>query len=277
MEMFNPLDWPAGPFLTLYGLLATLVLAGLALTRNELGSTSHVALNDLGALHLAYLAGGTDHATDAALVALLEAGVATPDRRCTRIRFDPSVPVAAEFQPFCRVRGAEAVRTGFKDQFGHRWTRLRMELLACGLVPTDAALQRFRRVGAALLGGVVALGSAKVMVGLSRDRPVGILLFLMVLTILLGIILLTAVPYRNAAGTAVLKAARRTHARAARAPMPNEMALAFALSGSAVLAGRPYRGVLVRADMGGSLPGGCGASGCGGGGGGGGGCGGCGG
>ena len=108
------------------------------------------------------------------------------------------------------------------------------------------------------------------MVGVSRDRPVGILVMLLVCTAVLGAVVLRKRPHRNLAGAAVLAAARRNHARAARAPLPDEAALAFALTGADVLAGRDYRWALTPGTSStGSSGGDGGGSGCGG-------CGGCG-
>lgn len=174
-------------------------------------------------------------------MALLEAGAAVPDRRRRVTRFDPSVSVAGEFQPFRHVDGGEADRSRFQAEFATRWQRLHGDLARRGLVPGDAAVMRWRRHGAALLCVPLLLGASKVAVGLSRDRPVGILTVLLILTVVLGTVILAKRPHRNLAGAALLAAARRTHARAARAPLPEETALAFALTDTAVLVGRDYR------------------------------------
>ncbi len=146
------------------------------------------------------------------------------------------------------------------------------ELAARGLVPSDAAFAAYRARGAALLGIPLVLGVCKVGLGLSRDRPVGILLLLLLVTVIFGALLLAPHPHCNPAGAAVLAAARRDHARAVRAPLPEEMALAFALSGAVVLAGRDYRWALQSSS---SSSGGDGGGNGGGDGGGDGGCGGC--
>ena len=108
------------------------------------------------------------------------------------------------------------------------------------------------------------------VVGLERGRPVGILFFLLLVTAAIMVVSAGNLPFRTRAGRTAAANARRLQARAARAPEESELVLAFALSGVAVLAGRPYAPLLV--PSGGS---GCGGSGCGGGGGGGSGCGGC--
>ena len=248
MEELNPLNWTAEPFLALYVVLAGSVLSLLSVWRNRLGPRpSAIPAHDpgeLGVLHLGYLAGGAARAAGVALVGLLEAGAAVPDRKRGLIQFDPSTPVAAEFLPFRNVSGREADRDRFQAEFAFRWQRVHDELAQCGLVPEAAAVDRWRLQGAALLSAPLLLGACKVAVGLSRDRPVGILVVLLALTAVLGVSILATRPHRNLAGAATLAAAQRTHARAARAPLPDEMALAFALTGTSVLAGRDYRWAL---------------------------------
>ncbi len=275
MAGLNPLDWTAGPFLSLYLMLACGVLLLLAGWRNRLAGRGSVGPVDargdgLGALHLAYLSGGTGQAAGVALVALLEAGAATPDRARRIIRFDPSVPVHTEFQPFRYVNGGEADRARFEVEFASRWQRLHDDLARRGLVPGVDQVARWRRQAVLVLCVPLLLGAGKVAVGMSRDRPVGILTLLLILTAVLGAVVLTPRPHRNLAGAAILAAARRAHARAARAPLPEEMALAYALTGSAVLAGREYRWALAPNNSsssgsdGGSSDGGGGDGGCGG-------------
>lgn len=267
MQGFNPLDWAAGPFLTLYVAVALAGLAAVYLRRDHLGRSVEGSGAGLGVLHLAYLAGGAERAGDAALVALLEAGAAVPDAAFKAMRFDPEVAVAPEFQPFRHASPGGVTREEFRRVFAVRWDRLRSDLLARGLVPTEDEVRRFRMGAAAILGVPLLLGVCKAGVGVGRDRPVGILIGLVLATAVLGVAAVWEHPTCNRAGHAVLEAARRAHARAARAPLPDEVALAFALTGSAVLAGRKYRRMVVgKGGNGGD--GGCGGDG-------GGGCGGC--
>jgi hypothetical protein len=96
------------------------------------------------------------------------------------------------------------------------------------------------------------------------------LTFLVFALALVSFIIATAGPARTSAGTRALRRAKRQNPRAARAPVGDEIMLAFALTGAAVLAGRPYRPFFLTPSDTGGGSGGCGGSGCGGGG-----CGGC--
>jgi uncharacterized protein (TIGR04222 family) len=73
---WNPLDWTAGPFLTLYVSLAAIVfLLGFRL-RSMIGPPAH-ATRQLSVLELAYLAGGARRLGDAALLSLMSGSGAT--------------------------------------------------------------------------------------------------------------------------------------------------------------------------------------------------------
>jgi uncharacterized protein (TIGR04222 family) len=120
---------------------------------------------------------------------------------------------------------------------------------------------------------LLAFGLIKVMVGAERHHPVGILLFLLAVTVFAGVALATS-PTRTRAGKEALEAYQASHARASRAPRDHELLLALALSGAVVLSGTAFAPVYAasRTMTGGGDGGGCGG---GDGGGGGGGCGGC--
>jgi uncharacterized protein (TIGR04222 family) len=143
-------------------------------------------------------------------------------------------------------------------------------LIQRSLSPSRGAIARLGWYSWVIFAIPLILGSLKLVVGLERDRPVGILFFLLLLTTAIALDMTGRPPFRTRAGRAAAADARQRRARAARAPEESEMVLAFALSGAAVLAGRPYGALLV---PGGGSRGGD-VSGCGGSGGGGG-CGGC--
>ena len=269
----NPLDWPGDSFLTLYVALAGITLGLLWLWSNRLGPDRPAAdASGLSVLHFAYLAGGAARAMDTALVGLLEAGAAIPEPGRGVILVDRFTPVPEVFQPFRHVSLGETRRPAFRTEFSPRSARLRDELARRGLVPSDGEIARFRIRAAAILAVVVAFGLGKLALGLSRERPVGYLTVLLLVTIVLGIVLLARQPSRNRAGDALLSRVRHDQARALRAPLSEEIPLAFAFGGTAALAGRPYRVVLSQGgdsssdsssgDSGGGGDGGGGCGGC---------------
>lgn len=220
----------------------------------------------LDPVQLGYLAGGAGRAMDTALVGLFQAGAAVLEKGV--VRFDASVPVPPAFAPF---RHASGNRAACHAAFKGTCERIRAELARRGLVPDDERLRLFRAGAWCVLAVPLALGMAKAVVGASRDRPIGILVFLMLVTAVLGAGAVMRRPSRSVAGSAALAGVRLEQARAARAPVPSEVALAFALTGTAaVMAEGEYRAFLRQSGR----DGGGGGSGSDGGGHGGGGCGG---
>ena len=268
---YNPLDWPATPFLWLYALLTIAAFLVAIRWRSQIAPAQPSRpLPDPDAMQLAYLAGGPDRVMDTALVALLSTGAATADSRTTTLGISSEtndLPLG-----FHRIRGlvsGEMDRRQAHNSLQPAVAQLRDELVQHGLAPAPAAITAWRRDCLGLLAIPIVLGLLKLAVGLSRDRPVGILEFLLCVTALAAFVLLVPPPLRTRAGAALLDESRTRHARAARAPLQPELALAFALAGAAVLEGTPHAW-LAREIRNSS------ATGCGGGGdGGGGGCGGC--
>jgi hypothetical protein len=76
----GPLDWPAGPFLQLYMVLAAICAAIMLFIRRELGPASFSSGDrPLELLEIAWLSGGPARAADTVLVDLLAAGAASVD------------------------------------------------------------------------------------------------------------------------------------------------------------------------------------------------------
>jgi uncharacterized protein (TIGR04222 family) len=238
----TPLDWAGRPFLELYAIVAGLALLLLWALRFRMGRADGGDDGDgLDVLHVAYLAGGPDRALDTAMVGLFEAGAAMFDRRSGQAVIDRGTAVDPVFAPFRHVEDGKAGRQAFHAQYASRVGRIRSELGQRGLIPTAQDMARFRLIAGLGLCGPVGLGLAKLGIGLSRGRPVGYLIIALTGTVVLGLCMAWTPPSRNRAGQAVLDRWRRDNARAARAPLPEEVPLAFALTGTAVLAGMAYR------------------------------------
>jgi uncharacterized protein (TIGR04222 family) len=205
------------------------------------------------------------------LVAFLESGAAVQQSR-GRLTIDPSrFRSLGEFSRFARLTGAVGSVNSFRRAIQPGLDDVRDALAGRGLAPSREQSQALTRGHWLIFAVPLVLGLTKCVVGAERGRPIGILITLLLFTGAVAFNLASRPPFRTRAGWEAVKNALSGQARAARAPEDGEMALAFALSGAAVLAGRPYA-PLLRAN-GGS---GCGGSACGGGdGGGGGGCGGC--
>jgi uncharacterized protein (TIGR04222 family) len=271
--IWNPLDWTAGPFLTLYLCLAAIVfLVGFRL-KSMIGPLAH-ATRQLSVLELAYLAGGARRLADAVLLRLTSENGATIDTKGRKITITDQTPLATlmgrlpvlAFYP-------DMTRQQFQRAVGPIVERVQGRLQQLGYYPTDEQMMSFRMTVLPFVGLLMLFGIFKAFVGAERYHPVGFLIFLLIATGFASFVLARH-PTRTRAGNDVLQAYQASHARASRAPLDHELLLAVALSGAVVLSDTPYASVYAASKTMGSGGGDGGGSGCGGGGGGGG-CGGC--
>jgi uncharacterized protein (TIGR04222 family) len=276
----NPLDWTAGPFLVLYAALALTAVAVVVVARYSIGpEPAAPAADDLGLLELAWLHGGPARAADTVLLCFLAANAAEVDPTRREIRFSPLPAYARDawpdiFGPFASHAAGIASRAQFHRSVGTEFDAVRQRLVQRGLAASPAELVRFTTLVWGLVAMPLLLGISKIIVGSSRGKPVGILTVLVLATLVFAMVSTFNPPRSTRAGRTAIRRSARRNARAIRAPLAEELALAFAMSGATVLAGTPYQ-TFARL-----LPkpeGGGGCSGGGGGGSGGGGCGGCGG
>lgn len=277
MNSVNPLNWPAGPFLNLYLAFIAAALVGIFLFRFRLIFTAPPAPPPPpDVLELAWLSGGRRKAADTVLVALFEAGAAMAAGKRGEIHINlvgSSLPW--EFQSFARYLGGQTTRSGFAKQIKPRLDEIESDLVRVGLIPPPKQIVWLTVMTWVLLSVPLAMGGLKIGVGLARARPIGILTELELGTFLIAWLLAAFPPGRTMTGRSAFRASRREHRRVKRAPGSWEMAMAFALTGPAVLAGTSYARAMGHSRFGGSSDSGCGGGGGDGGGDGGGGCGGC--
>lgn len=272
----NPLNWTAGPFLTLYAVLAVAAVAYSIFLRKRIGG-GRARSGDLGPLELAYLAGGPQRVTDSVIVALLSAKAASlsADGRKIDVHAEGH-ELPAAVAPFTGLLGKGSVsRLELQKRIKDGIARVKARLQNLGLAPDAGQLSVYRWQTAAIMLVPLLLGLNKVFVGVERAKPVGFLVMLLVVTLIAALVLLSA-PLATKAGREALASQQARHARAARAPREHELMLAVALSGLVVLSGTSYAAMHKAAQADGTSGSGCGSS-DGGGGCGGGGCGGCGG
>ena len=269
----NPLNWTAGPFLSLYAILAlAAVLLCVRLRKRIGGGRSRSAALD--AIELAYLAGGPQRVADALIVALLSAKAATLSTDGRKIDIHAhGHQLPPPVTSFAALLGTGTVtRLELQKRIKNGVERIKTRLQGLGLAPNAGQLSVYRWQTAAIMLVPMLLGLNKVFVGMERHKPVGFLIMLLVVTAIATLVLLSA-PLATKAGAEALASHQAQHARAARAPRDNELMLAVALSGLVVLSGTAYAAMHKAAQSDGTSGSGCG----GGDGGGGGGCGGCGG
>jgi uncharacterized protein (TIGR04222 family) len=114
--MTNPLDWTAGPFLSLYVLLALIAGIFVVMGRRSLGPPAlRTQDHDLGLLDLAWLAGGRDQVADTVMLAFLTAGAAAFDSNAGLVILPEPDPVVvpSEVEPFRGVAAGSWTRRRF--------------------------------------------------------------------------------------------------------------------------------------------------------------------
>ncbi|WP_421854663.1 TIGR04222 domain-containing membrane protein [Novosphingobium sp.] len=277
MTGLGPLDLHGPEFLQLYLMLAFIaVFASIVIPRylRPDGRPGRPADED----ELAVLAGGRERFAEAVAVRLLAAGSAIVQAGGTlQIRDTNGGRTLAERRV---IALGSPVR--WRDMLlavaGPAETAER-KLEQRGLLMDAATVRQMRLIQTAPFVLLFLFGLAKLIVGTLRDRPVGILAGLLLLTFFAIVLRFAAFDRRTRAGKAALADARLEAARLRRAAPNDEAPLAVALFGTAVLAGsylsdfHRMRSAGTGGD--GSSSGGC-SGGGGGGGCGGGGCGGCG-
>ncbi|WP_257463345.1 TIGR04222 domain-containing membrane protein [Archangium lipolyticum] len=283
----NPFDLPGPEFLAFYAVLAISAWLGARLLRKYLlGPDGPVdpRITDLHPYEVSFLSGGMERAVESAVASLVrqEYLQVTPEgRELTVQKKLHASPHPLEAMVHASANGAtieELVKNA-----GSLRARLEHRLLRLELIADDTTSGRITLYSSVIMLGVFAVGIAKVVIGMQRDRPVGFL-FLMSLVVL-GTALFFAVrkPHRsNRGNTALEKLTQRNEALRtsvcanASVLAGSDVALAVGLFGATSLTGTQFED-LQRALMpapssggdGGSSGGGCGG-GCGGGG-----CGGC--
>lgn len=273
----NPFNLSGPEFLTLYAFgFAAAIFAGMALPAWLRPEGRDQALRDVDAL--AYLAGGARRFTDAVLARLLARGALAVEKRELVARAPDAGESAAE-RTVLRLPKPISVHSA-ESALASEAEPVERRLVAAGLLIDAAAARRLRWRQTAPYLALLGFGAIKWVVGVWRDRPVGFLTALLLLTAVLAVVRWHNVDRRTRAGERLLRHEQARADRLRRAPMPHETDQAVALFGTAVLAGSAYAGYhdLRRptgGDGGGSASSDGGDSG-GGDGGGGGGCGGCG-
>lgn len=294
----NVFDLRGPDFLAFYLVLLAGVTMLAAFLRWFLRGPSDVApsAESIDAYDAAYLAGGPRMAVNAALASLIHAGRITIHLGTglqaadagvfglgSRATLDQSIFDAIASQGFTITR---------LHRIAENYTRkISGRLESLGLVPSSSKSIQLRLAPAAIVLPALLIGVTKLVVGIMRNRAIGILVFLCLFTVIVTFLFFSRLAYRTRAGSKVLRRLRRSNSALATSAKTapdrltdSDIALAFALFGPSVLIGRlvTLRQALwplkTQGTWGSGTGSGCGGAGCGGGGGGGGGgCGGCGG
>jgi uncharacterized protein (TIGR04222 family) len=236
----NPLEWNGGDFLALFIAAMVVAFVGSLILRAALRRQSAPPDRSVGELSVweaAWLAGGAERVVDAGIAELHRLGRITVDNdgsiTATGAAHAPDPTLDA-------ILDTARIHRRVDGLVKHARTRLdaiRVGLERRGLWFERQVARRINLLSALPWIALIVLGSAKIAVGVARDRPV---LFLVILT-------LVCVPFalsralasagRTPAGDTRLRLLNATNTTVRRAPRSDQLALAVALAGTSVLAG----------------------------------------
>ncbi|AGC45820.1 hypothetical protein MYSTI_04528 [Myxococcus stipitatus DSM 14675] len=242
----NPLDWSGPQFLRVYvAMFVVAVVTGIALRRLLRGpggrtGREHQALDPYDVALLS----GPKEVVHTALARLLHEGVIRMDG--TNIELTgkrPTLRSPVERATYGAVSGQSLRLAELHARAEPAIEQLKEPLIQQGLL-VDAPRARLARWLPPLLGVVLlVVGLAKILVGLSRDKPVGIL-FLFSIFSFIAVYLFSRKTWRTRLGDEVLwvlrteQQALRLTARSAKSPEvmnSHDLALAVALFGLGVV------------------------------------------
>lgn len=230
-------DMPGGQFLVLYvALLAVAIGAGFILPRLLRPAGRPMPLNDPE--QVAYLAGGKLRFAETIVSRLLAADAVRMKGGKLTVLSPSAGQSTAERRLLAQpspISWADA-----SNALAPEVDATERRLVQSGLMFDASPGMRLLQTAPYL--ALLAFGAIKVLVGLSRGKPVGFLIGLLVVTAILALIRFAAVDRRTRAGIDVLKTAQKQSDRMRRAPVEGETGMAVALFGTSVLAGTALTG-----------------------------------
>jgi uncharacterized protein (TIGR04222 family) len=186
---------------------------------------------------LAFLAGGPDRAVDAAIAALVERGQLRVNsyRQISKAGTRPVDPLERAVADVAKLKTTSTIRAKVRGSAALR--ALEDGLDRRGLLASAAAKRHVRTFGLVLQLAVLALGVARLVNGISLGRPVGILVFLVVVAAVLTLVAAIrrskpGIRHPSAAGNRLLGQARA----ATSGPVPAGMLAGGVLLGGAAAA-----------------------------------------
>jgi uncharacterized protein (TIGR04222 family) len=236
----NPLDLTADQFLPLQiGLIIASILGAMWWRRSLRASAIGASRQSNSESELAWLAYGDPGCMDACITRLLSDGHLELDGRLLRSRHWPDASAPEPDRSILLL-----ARTGIAaNELIQRTTRhlsaMREQLVRRGLALDSAASFRARWLPALLPAATLVFGCAKIIVGMQRDKPVGFLVLLSVVTAVAVLIFLLKVPRTTLEGDALIRLQRQKHRILKRAASSRDLPLAVALFGTAVLVSTP--------------------------------------
>ena len=239
----NPFDLDEATFLALYaGLIVLSVTVAWLLQDTARTTDRRPDLRDLGEVELAYLFGGARRTVDTLYLALASRGAASVEGTKIVVRGDTAAALPPHLEDF---------RETLVGTYSHRRFVQRVH----GAVPYEAVLARLltrkvmlpparrRALKAATWGPgglLLVFGVVKVLVGVTRAEPTGWLIVSVSVVFVTVVVSLRRERYLTGETLASLAALRDSRGRSPRASLPEEVAFAFALTGTSALEGTTH-------------------------------------
>lgn len=232
--MFNPFDLTGGPFLALYGaLLALAVFASRRASRGTRPGGRAQPVDDPD--DLAILSRKPNRLADTVVSRMLVRGVLRP----TGKGFESADLARAGSSLEHKILALRAPIALRDIDLATRADARRIEasLIESGQVMPDADFRRLRFRVVAPFVLLFVFGTIKAFVGDARDRPIGFLAALLVVTVVVATVRWAVLDRRTDAGVRAVEMAVRRCERLKVAPTAAEVPAAVALFGPIVLAG----------------------------------------
>ncbi|WP_301749237.1 TIGR04222 domain-containing membrane protein [uncultured Erythrobacter sp.] len=267
MQLFS--SWTGSDFLLFYTMLlglATFAAWWLPAHLREPGRQGET--DDLESIAL--LAGGRERMADSLIADLYVRGALVPADKGKLHVAARDLPVSPGGKALLAIDAPVTLNEARRAIHIHA-DRVAARLRRAGLLLRPEEHSRLRLLSVAPFAALFALGLYRQRAGSALDEPTGFLIMLLGVTVALAVIRFAKSDPRTAAGVATVQQMRARNDRFARAPRPDEAAMAVALFGTGVLVGTPWEPVhAMRQKDGdgggaeGSSDGGCGGGGCGG-------------
>jgi uncharacterized protein (TIGR04222 family) len=237
----NPLNFTGGEFLTFYFLLSIIVVFlatrlrnYLRLPDNNLGQTA-----SLNTYETAYLAGGKDRVVDTAIATLFQKEYITVESNKRTLTLNESKenlfdPVEQEVAKAIALDGKiDRVRslvtsTRVIETIGDRLRQL-------GLLVTENQSLKAQTYPAILFACLLGLGFAKIVVGISRGKPVSFLIVMCFIIAIVGLGFWKIPVHHSRYGDRILQDIRSRIRFTIVSHTDPQLPLAFALLGIAIL------------------------------------------
>ncbi len=239
----NPLDLTGPDFLVFYSLIGIIGIALSFWLRYSLRLPSDApksASTNLSAYEVAFLTGGNRRMISTALVSLMQKGYVVAQPRSLKLTLEKAVDDSCDWMERLVAKKIDTLDGGI-DQLIQKskdiGDEIRDRLQKFGLIVSDRQSLKVQIYPTLIMFSLLGIGALKTFVGISRGKPISLLLLCMSVLLIFGIILLVR-PFRSRYGDRVLKGLIAESQHLKTDPNLNsQLPLAFALFGGTVLAG----------------------------------------